>query len=254
MGSSWGITSFFGRLKYDYDGKYLATVTVRRDGSSRFGENNQWGTFPSLALGWVASDESFFNVEWISNLKIRGSYGITGNQNGIGNFQAQGLWGGESYTDSPGTTPEQLANPDLKWETTSQLDIGLDLGFFDDRLTVVYDYYKKTTEDLLLAVPIPMSTGFSELVQNYGEVQNKGMELGINGDIIRQNNTNWNINFNIAGNRNKITKLASPFNVYNRDIYRYQEGYPMYSFYFHNQLGVDPETADPIFEDVDRHI
>ncbi len=250
-GTSWGIASFFGRLKYDYDGKYLSTITIRRDGSSRFGENNQWGTFPSVALGWVTSEEDFFDVDWISNLKLRGSYGITGNQGGINNFQAQGLWGGESYTDSPGTSPEQLSNPNLKWETTSQLDIGFDLGLWDDRITVIYDYYDKQTEDLLLAVPIPMSTGFEELVQNFGALENKGMELGITADAIQGDDFNWNLQFNIAGNRNKVTRLASPFNVYNRDIYRYQEGYPMYSFYFHNQLGVDPETGDPIFEDVD---
>lgn len=250
-GTSWGIASFFGRVQYDYNEKYLATLTVRRDGSSRFGENNRWGTFPSFALGWVPSEESFFNVNWISNLKIRGSYGITGNQSGINNFQARGLWGGDSYTDLPGTTPDQLSNPDLKWETTKQLDIGFDLGLFDDRVTLVYDYYDKDTEDLLLAVPIPMSTGFEELVQNFGAVQNKGMELSISADVIAQPDFNWNVDFNIAGNRNEVTRLASSFNVYNRDIYRYEEGKPMYSFYFHNQLGVDPETGDPIWEDVD---
>ncbi|WP_265764354.1 SusC/RagA family TonB-linked outer membrane protein [Fodinibius salsisoli] len=250
-GTSWGIASFFGRVKYDYDRKYLATLTIRRDGSSRFGENNRWGTFPSLALGWVPSEESFFDIDWISNLKIRGSYGITGNQGGIDNFQAQGLWGGESYTNAPGTSPEQLSNPNLQWETTNQLDIGFDIGFMDDRITLVYDYYHKQTEDLLLAVPVPMSTGFEELVQNFGELENKGMELGITADIIQQEDLNWNLQFNIAGNRNEVTKLAAPFNVYNRDIYRYQEGYPMYSFYFHEQLGVDPQTGDPIFTDVD---
>jgi len=250
-GTSWGIASFFGRLKYDYDGKYLATFTVRRDGSSRFGDENQWGTFPSVALGWVISEESFFDVEGISNLKVRGSYGVTGNQSGIGNFQAQGLWGGESYTSNPGTSPQQLSNPNLKWETTNQLDLGFDLGLFNDRLNIVYDYYYKKTKDLLLAVPVPMSTGFQELVQNFGELENKGMELGINAEIIRKQDRSWNLQFNIAGNRNKVTKLAAPFNVYNRDIYRYEEGYPMYSFYFHNQLGVDPQTGEPIFEDVD---
>lgn len=251
IGTSWGILSFFGRIQYDYDGRYLATVNLRRDGSSRFGENNRWGTFPSFALGWVPSKESFFNVDWVSNLKLRGSYGVTGNQSGIDNFQALGLWGGDSYTANPGTSPEQLSNPDLKWETTTQLDVGLDLGLFDDRVTIVYDYYYKQTEDLLLAVPVPMSTGFQELVQNFGELENKGMELGIGADLIQQTDVNWNLQFNIAGNRNEITKLAAPFNVYNRDIYRYQEGYPMYSFYFHEQLGVDPETGEPIFADVD---
>ncbi|MBD3615303.1 MAG: TonB-dependent receptor [Gracilimonas sp.] len=250
-GTSWGIASLFGRLKYEYDGKYLATFTVRRDGSSRFGENNRWGTFPSAALGWVVSEEDFFTIDQISELKLRASYGITGNQSGINNFQARGLWGGESYGDSPGTSPDQLANPDLKWETTKQLDIGIDIGLFDDRLNIVYDYYDKKTEDLLLAVPVPMSTGFSELVQNFGEVENKGMELGIAADIIQNTDMNWNVMFNIAGNRNKITKLAAPFNVYNRDIYRYEEGIPMYSFYFHEQIGVDPDTGEPIFTDVD---
>ncbi|MFD2532627.1 SusC/RagA family TonB-linked outer membrane protein [Gracilimonas halophila] len=250
-GTSSGITSFFGRLKYEYGSKYLATFTVRRDGSSRFGENNQWGTFPSLALGWVVSEENFFQIEDISELKLRASYGITGNQGGIGNFQARGLWGGESYGDSPGTSPTQLANPDLKWETTRQLDIGIDIGLFDDRLNFVYDYYYKKTEDLLLAVPVPLSTGFSELVQNFGELENKGMEFGIAADIIQNTDMNWNLMFNIAGNRNKILKLAAPFNVYNRDIYRYEEGIPMYSFYFHEQIGVDPDTGDPIWTDVD---
>lgn len=246
-----GLTSFFGRIKYDYDGKYLATFNIRHDGSSRFGENNQWGTFPSFALGWVASEESFFNIDDISNLKLRASYGITGNQSGINNFQAQGLWGGESYTDNPGTSPQQLANPNLKWETTKQLDIGIDIGLWDDRVNIVYDYYHKKTEDLLLAVPVPITTGFQERVENFGELENKGMELSITADIIQQQDFNWTSKFNISGNRNKVLELASPFNVYNRDIYRYQEGYSMYSFYMHNQLGVDPETGDAIFEDVD---
>lgn len=249
-GTNWGIASFFGRVKYDYAGKYLATLTVRRDGSSRFGSKNQWGTFPSIALGWILTEESFFDVDAISNLKLRASYGVTGNQSGIDNFQALGLWGGASYTDTPGTAPIQLANQNLKWETTNQLDIGIDLSLFNDRVNIVYDYYYKKTDDLLLAVPVPMSTGFSELVQNYGALENKGMELGISSDIIQQEDLNWNFRFNIAGNRNIILKLAAPFNVYNRDIYRYQEGFPMYSFYFHEQIGVDPETGAPIFTDV----
>ena len=250
-GTSWGILSFFGRVQYDYDQKYLATVTVRRDGSSRFGKNNRWGTFPSMALGWVISEEDFFDFESINSLKLRVSYGVTGNQGGIGNFQAQGLWGGASYTDSPGTTPVQLSNPDLKWETTNQLDVGFDLTILDEKVTVHFDYYEKLTKDLLLAVPVPMSTGFNELVQNFGELENKGMELGIAADIIQDQDFSWDVNFNIAGNRNKILKLAAPFNVYNRDIYRYQEGFPMYSFYFHEQIGVDPQTGAPIFTDVD---
>ncbi|MFA5669784.1 MAG: TonB-dependent receptor [Balneolaceae bacterium] len=250
-GTSWGILSFFGRLQYDYDSKYILTVTARRDGSSRFGKNNRWGTFPSVALGWIVSEEDFFNTDIVSNLKLKASYGLTGNQSGIGNFQSRGLWSGASYTDSPGTTPIQLSNPDLKWETTKQLDLGFEAGILDDRVTFTFDYYNKQTVDLLLAVPVPMSSGFDELVQNYGELENKGIELGIGADVIRNQDLTWSMNFNIAGNRNKIVKLAAPFNVYNRDIYRYEEGAAMYSFYFHEQTGVDPQTGDIIFADVD---
>lgn len=250
-GTSNGIASFFGRVQYDYAGKYLASFSVRRDGSSKFGDENQWGTFPAASVGWVISEEEFFDVETVSNLKLKASYGLTGNQSGIGNFQAKGLWSGASYTDSPGTTPLQLGNPNLKWETTKQLDIGFELGLLDERLQITYDYYHKKTEDLLLAVPVPESTGYSELVQNFGELENKGMELAISADVIQKQDLNWNIQFNISGNRNKILKLAAPFNVYNRDIYRYEEGIPMYSFYFHEQTGVDPATGAPIFTDVD---
>jgi TonB-linked SusC/RagA family outer membrane protein len=249
-GTSSGLASLFGRLQYNYDRRYLATLTVRRDASSRFGENNQWGTFPSIGLGWAISEESFFNMDWVSQLKLRASYGITGNQGGIGDYQSLGLWVGSSYGNNPGTITEQLANPDLKWETTRQFDIGLDIGFLNERITVTYDYYSKYTTDLLLAVPVPSTTGFQTLVQNFGELSNKGMELAISAAIIQRQDLAWTATFNIAGNRNIIEKLATPFNVYNRDPFRYKEGMPMFSFYFHKQIGVDPQTGAPIFADV----
>lgn len=259
-GTSYGIASLFSRITYDYKSKYLATVNVRRDGSSRFGTSNQWGTFPSAALGWVLSEEKFLNkVEFINNLKIRASYGITGNQSGINDFQSSGLWSGGSstingsYASIPGISPFQLANPNLKWETTKQTDIGLDLTLFENRLNITADYYVKNTQDLLLAVPVPRTTGFENLVQNYGKMQNKGYELAISGDILRnKKGLNWNVNFNVATNKNKIVKLAAPFNVYNRDIFRYQEGGEMYSFFLHEQTGVNPKTGAPIFTDVNK--
>lgn len=249
-GTTYGLASFFGRLKYDYDGTYLATITFRRDGSSRFGAKNKWGNFPSIALGWVPTEEPFFNVSWINNLKLRASYGQTGNQSGIGNFQALGLWNGSSYTDHPGTSPQQLANPSLKWETTNQLDVGIDMSLLEDRLSISYDYYYKKTDNLLLDAPIPMTNGFRTTTRNTGAVQNQGMEFSLTADIIQKPSFSWEANFDISGNRNKILDLVAPFNVYNRDIYRYKEGIPMYSFYMHHQLGVDPQTGAPIFEDV----
>ncbi len=263
-GTSWGIASLFGRVVYDYKGRYLATVNVRRDGSSRFGRDNRWGTFPSVAIGWLLSEESFLkDVSFLNILKVRASYGLTGNQSGIANFQSIGLWGGNlddlgspagssAYADLPGTAPIQLANQDLKWETTAQTNVGVDIGIMRNRIKITADYYVKNTTDLLLAVPVPRTSGFNTLVQNYGAVQNKGFELGINADILKGDarKIDWNINFNIATNENKITKLAAPFTVYNRDIYRYEEGYPMYSFYLHEQTGVNPETGAPTWTDV----
>jgi TonB-linked SusC/RagA family outer membrane protein len=251
-GTGYGLAGLFGRLNYDYDKKYLLTVNVRRDASSRFGAANRWGTFPSIGLGWSASQEDFLkNNKVISNLKIRASYGITGNQSGITDFQSVGLWSGGPYSGTPGIAPLQLANPNLKWETTKQTDIGLDLGLIKNRINITVDYYHKLTEDLLLSVSIPRETGFDTQVQNYGTMKNDGLELGISADILdSKNGLNWRTNFNIAANRNKILKLAAPFNVYNRDLYRYQEGGEMYSFYLNPQTGVDPQTGAIRFEDV----
>ncbi|HMI02672.1 MAG TPA: TonB-dependent receptor [Pedobacter sp.] len=250
--TSYGIGSLFSRLNYDYDKKYLLTLNVRRDGSSRFGKDNRWGTFPSVGLGWVVSEESFMKDKYVlSTLKLRASIGVTGNQSGILDFQSRGLWAGGAYADVPGIAPTQMVNPDLKWETTQQTDIGVDLGFLENRINVTADYYYKRTKDLLLAVSIPRTSGFDTYTQNYGEMKNEGFEIGINSDIFKnEKNFNWNFNFNIATNKNKILKLAAPFNVYNRDIYRYEEGGEMYSFFLNPQTGVDPQTGNIQFEDV----
>jgi hypothetical protein len=191
----------------------------------------------------------------ISMLKLRGSYGITGNQSGIRDFQSLGLWGGAAYGDIPGISPTQPSNPLLKWETTNQTDLGIDLGLFNNRLNVTFNYYNKTTEDLLLDVSIPRSTGFNVLTQNYGIISNKGVELSISADILQPSKPDglkWNTSFNISHNKNKIVKLAAPFNVYNRDIYRYQEGGEMFSFFLHPQTGVNPQTGAIVFEDVNN--
>lgn len=253
IGSSWGIASLFTRINYGYKDKYLFTVNVRRDASSRFGKSNQWGTFPSIALGWVLTEESFMSdIAALSNLKLRASYGVTGNQNGINDFQSRGLWtGGANYTSTPGTEASQLGNPDLKWERTGQFDIGFDMSLFQNKVNITFDYYDKKTTDLLLEVPVPRTTGFTDLFQNFGEMRNKGIELTISGDVIKQTNFNWNVMFNVAQNKNEIVKLAQPIPVYNRDIIRLEEGIPLYSFWMHEQLGVNTEDGSPIWRQVD---
>jgi len=250
--TSYGIASLFSRIDYNYQSKYLFTFNLRRDGSSRFGSEHRWGTFPSVGLGWVLTEEPFMqNLGALSTIKLRGSYGVTGNQSGITDFQSLGLWGGGAYADLAGIAPTQLANPALKWETTNQLDIGIEFGLLKDRIHIDADYYNKHTKDLLLAVSIPRTNGFDQLTQNFGEMRNRGFELGINADVLGPGKAlKWDLSFNIATNKNKILRLAAPFNVYNRDIYRYEEGGEMFAFYLHPQTGVNPQTGDIEFEDV----
>jgi len=249
QGSEWGIASLFARLNYDFAGKYLLNVNVRRDGSSRFGQDNRWGTFPSVGVGWRITEESFMdNNNFFDELKLRASWGITGNQNGIGNFASLGLWnGGFNYDGAPGTSPAQLANPDLQWETTTQFNVGVDMTILNERLSLTFDYYRKLTEDLLLNVPLPRTTGFSSQIQNFGEIENEGWEFGINLAAIQTQEVEWNINFNVAHNEATATRLVAPIEAFTRSPIRIEEGLPLFSFWLHEQLGVDPQTGDAIW-------
>lgn len=255
------LASFFGRIDYNYAGKYFLELSARADGSSRFGENNQWGYFPSAGVAWRIKEENFLKTNnKISDLKLRASYGVTGNQSGIGNFAARGLWtGGGGYPDNTssgdkaGTLPLQLANPNLKWERTSQANAGVDLGLFSGRIAVEFNLYYKYTSDVLLQLPVPGSSGFTTYNSNAGEISNKGYELSINTINIRTRDFSWQTNFNISGNTNKIEKLPVPINQYSRDWVRMQQGYSMYSFWLYKQLEVDPQTGNAVFEDVDKN-
>ncbi len=185
---------------------------------------------------------------------MRASYGITGNQAGIDNFAARGLWnGGNSYADVagtplPGIGPAQLGNPNLKWERTAQTDIGVDVSFFNNRLNITADVYDKQTTDLLLLKPIPSSSGFGSYYANEGAISNKGYEVGITSTNIITSDFNWKSTLNIAGNRNRIEKLPTPITQYTRDWVIMQQGYSMNSFWLYNQLSVDPQTGAPVFE------
>lgn len=210
------INSFLGRANYAYENKYLLTVSYRADGSSVFGANHKWGYFPSASLAWKASEEEFIkNLDLFSDLKFRGSWGKTGNQ-GIQPYQTLASVGsGYNYpylgdgTTSIGYTLLNAANPNLKWETTDQKDLGLDLGFFKQRLTATVDVYKKTTTDLLLNSQLPNYTGFASILSNVGSIENKGLEITLGGTPVSTSDFKWNSTANISFNRSKVIALAS---------------------------------------------
>jgi TonB-linked SusC/RagA family outer membrane protein len=242
------LVSFFGRAAYDYDNTYIADLNVRFDASSKFGTNNKWGTFPSAGVAWNLSGEDWFKVSRVDGLKLRASYGITGNQNGIGNYTSYGLWsGGANYNGQSGLRSSQLANPGLKWETTAQFNVGLDARFFNDRLTVELNYYDKYTRDLLVSSPIPAISGFSSITKNDGEISNRGVELAVNSTNVERRDFSWTTSFNIAHNRNRIEKLENTIESYS--WIRMEQGQPMFSFYTYKQLYVDPQTGEAVIDD-----
>lgn len=247
--TSSALVSFFGKAAYTYDDKYILDLSLRTDGSSRFGVENRWAYFPSVGGAWRLSEETFLKqVSWIDDFKLKSSYGITGNQNGINDFASRGLWtGGNNYLNSSGIFPSQLANPNLKWETTAQFNIGTDISLFRNRFGIEFNYYSKYTRDLLLLNPISSKLGFNAQLANVGEMSNKGIEFTVHGRIIDQPNIKWNSNINISRNINRIEKLNAPI-LSNRTIL--QEGYPLYSFYAHKQTGVNPDNGEVLFEDL----
>jgi len=253
------LASFFSRIDYNYANKYYLEFIVRADGSSKFGTNNKWGYFPAVGGAWRIHEEGFLqHNSVISNLKLRVSYGITGNQGGIDDFASHGLWtGGFGYADrlgsgeGPGTAPLQIANPDLRWEKTAQLSAGVDLGLLNNRINVEFNAYNKYTTDVLLEIATPASTGFSSYLTNYGELSNKGFELAVNSANISKRTFSWTTNFNISQNLNTIENIPADIPFAGRDLIRLQQGSSLYSYWLYKQLYVDPETGDAVFEDVD---
>lgn len=246
--SDWALNSYLGRINYSLSQKYLFTISARADGSSRFGKANKWGYFPSAAFAWNASREEFLkNVSSISNLKLRLSAGVTGNQE-IGQYLSLAtlgtntyFFGGQTYV---GFAPNRISNPELGWETTAQYDGGFDLGLFKDRVNVVVDLYYKKTTNLLLNVPVPYTTGQSTSLQNYGSVENKGIELGINTENLKGVLT-WNTNFVFSVNRNKVLSLGDGANYIISGANIAQVGQPLGSFYGYKTNGLF-QTGDDI--------
>lgn len=208
----WSMISYLARLNYNFKGKYYLAATIRRDGSSRFGAGNKWGNFPSFSLGWIVSDESFVSgLKWLSFLKLRGSYGATGNNN-IGNYTQyatvnSGVNAPFGNTSASGIAVTNLANNQLGWENTKQLDVGFDMSLFNDRITINYDYYIKKTNNLLFSLAVARESGFSNFMGNVGEIKFWGHEIAINSNNLT-GALKWNTGFNIAFSDNKVLALS----------------------------------------------
>ena len=257
--------SYYGRINYSFDGKYLLTATVRRDASSRFSKDTRWGTFPSVALGWTLTEEPWLkNQKVLSNLKLRASYGVTGQHEGIGNYNylpvyTYSVTGAEAFINGQyiNTYRPEAYVSDLKWETTTSWNFGLDFGFLDGRIGGAIDFYTRKTKDLLASVPTAAGTNFSKtILTNVGNVDSKGIEVSLNATPIQTKDWEWNLSYNFTWQNMKVknlslTKGGSQTNVKvgpSIDAYQFQvlsEGYEPYMFYVYHQL-YDSKTGKPI--------
>jgi TonB-linked SusC/RagA family outer membrane protein len=249
--------SFFGRANYSLMDRYLFSASLRSDRSSRFGAEHRWGTFPAASVGWNVSEEPFAAaLARHATFKLRASYGVTGNQ-GIGDFASLSLASAAPYTTSPGVAQTSIGNPDLRWESTRAFDAGADIGMFDNRVTVIADYYTRRTNDLLVQRPIPAFTGFTTTWGNIGDIKNAGVDLSISTENIRPRNGHglgWTSGLNLTFNRNRVVKTYNDqpiiTGINGRQTTIVATGQPLGEFYMLHFTGVDPQTGDAIFQDV----
>ena len=249
------LISYFGRLQYDFDGKYLLTASLRRDGSSKFGSNTKWGTFPAVSVGWRVSDENFLkNIDQISELKLRASWGLTGN-NSAGNYAAIGILTSANYSfngvvsSGQVPNPSSFPNPDLGWEESETINVGLDLGLFNNRIFTSVDFYNKRNTDLLLLIPVPTASGYTNAFTNIGAVLNKGWEVELTTRNVVGQPITWTTSFNLSHNTNEVERLG-PNNTpiyqnggFDIDHSVLQVGEPMYSLFLVQEMGL-LTTAD----------
>ncbi len=266
--SDWAILSYFGRLSYNLKDTYLLTANFRADGSSKLAPGHRWGYFPSFSAAWRLSQEKFLkDIDWLDDFKIRGGWGQTGNQSGLGDYSYLAAyninriqWFGEGHDANAVPTRSQstLSNPELTWETTTQTDIGLDLTVLRSRLTFTVDYYYKKTSDMLMTVTLPAgSAAATSLTYNGGDIENKGWEFSVSSKNFT-GNFQWDTDFNISFNRNKLTRLmltqvyynAMTTDYVNEYVVRNTPGMPLGSFWGYIADGVDPETGELNYRDV----
>ena len=249
--ATWSDYSFiylFARANLNFQNKYFLSGSIRRDGSSRFSDDKRYGYFPSGSAGWDISKEEFFKpVKFVNNFKIRASYGVVANANGLGNYDWRPQVGyGLSYNNQPGGNYNTLGAVDLKWESGKQTDVGLDATFLNNRVNIVFDWYNRITDNLIYKLPTSLSTGFDTKISNVGALQNKGIEFTINVTPIKIKDFSWDVSFNITHNKNSLTK--NPLNVDQANgSFILGKGHDFYEFYLKQWAGVDPANGNPLW-------
>lgn len=244
-----------GSVQYGLKNRYFVNAVIRRDGSSRFGNQNRFGTFGSVSAAWLLTEEAFLKdkFEWLDEIKLRGSYGSTGNSQ-IGNFDSRGLFGGGvNYGNDAGIAPSSLNNPTLRWERQVNSEVGLDLAFFNRRLTSTIGYFNKESRDLLLSQPVPWTSGFSSITNNVGRLYNRGIEFELNTVNIDAGGFKWSTSFNITKLENKVTRLADGDTVLpgNPSV---RIGHPLGAIFTSQYAGVNPATGRPMWYDVNGNL
>jgi TonB-dependent starch-binding outer membrane protein SusC len=251
--SNYSFLSQFALLDFNFRDKYIVSGSFRRDGSSRFGDNNKYGNFYSVGASWNVDRENFMaGINAVNQLKLRASYGKTGN-GAIGNYDYFPGYGyGANYNSTPGSFPNNVGNLDLTWEENRPFDFGIDLGLLKNRINVTADFYKRKSSKLLLDAPLSPTSGFLSVRKNIGSLENKGIELTVNLSPVRSKSFTWDISFNYTNNQNKITSLPDGKDILN-GLYIYREGYNVQSYFLRQYAGVDPANGDPLwFSDSSR--
>lgn len=254
-GTEYTIASVFGNASLNYKGKYILAGTLRRDGSSRFSPTHEYGTFPSGSIAWNVSKEDFLaGTEWITDLKLRASYGVSGNAeitNSTGEINnyawRQTLGYGLNYNGQPGGGFNNIGNQNLQWESSKQTDIGADASFLKNRLNITVDYYKKVIDKLIFSAPTSLTIGFSTINQNIGAMENTGLEFTVNATPLKVGNFNWDMSFNITYNKNKVTEIVKGQTQLISGQTIIKPGYDINTYYMREWAGVNPDNGDPLW-------
>ena len=241
------MVSYFGRINYDFDNKYYLSFSLRSDGSSRFAPGHQYGTFWSAGASWRLKQEQFLqNIDWLNDLKLRASYGTSGNKSGSSLYGWQGLYaGGYNYNGNGGIVHSQLPNSNLTWESSNNLNAGIDFALWNNRLSGSIEYYLKKSDELLLSKTLPYSSGLSSIQSNLGGMKNAGIEIELKSINIDNGQFTWSSNFNISFNKNKITSYPQKEEIVGSTIRTV--GYSIYEFYMREWAGVDQENGNPLW-------